>query len=65
MDLIISLAYACLEIINGILETGWTDEEYPTNRKEADRIHAMVSAALAFGGIATCVFLSPFRSHLC
>lgn len=53
MDLIISLAYLSLEIVNGLLETAWTDEEYPSNVKEADRIHAMVSAALAFGAIAT------------
>ncbi|KAK8927966.1 hypothetical protein VCV18_004452 [Metarhizium anisopliae] len=53
MDLIISLAYISLEIVNGILITGWTDEEYPSNTKDSDRIHAMVEAALAFGGIAT------------
>lgn len=53
MDLIISLAYISLEIVNGILITGWTDEEYPLNTKDSDRIHAMVEAALAFGGIAT------------
>jgi hypothetical protein len=55
MDLIISLAYMSLEIVLGIIEAGWTNEEYPTDRKEAGRIHAMVASALAFGGIATYV----------
>ncbi|EFY97937.1 membrane-associating domain protein [Metarhizium robertsii] len=60
MDLIISLAYISLEIVNGILITGWTDEEYPSNTKDSDRIHAMVEAALAFGGIATIIHVGLF-----
>ncbi|OAA36441.1 hypothetical protein NOR_07520 [Metarhizium rileyi] len=60
MDLVISLAYISLEIVNGILETGWTDEEYPSNMRDSDRIHAMVEAALAFGGVATIIHIGLF-----
>ncbi|KHN97477.1 uncharacterized protein MAM_04492 [Metarhizium album ARSEF 1941] len=53
MDLIISLAYISLETVNGILISGWTDDEYPSNTANSARIHALVEAALAFGGMAT------------
>lgn len=53
VDLIIVLGYICCEVVTGVLETAWTNEEYPSDREAAAKVRAMVEAGLAFGAIAT------------
>jgi len=41
VDLILLLASIIVIVITGVLWTAWTNEEYPTDQKEADEVRGL------------------------
>ncbi|KAK4084763.1 hypothetical protein VFPFJ_08405 [Purpureocillium lilacinum] len=55
VDLILLLASIIVIVITGVLWTAWTNEEYPTDQKEADEVRSFTTGALVLGGFATII----------